>query len=70
MVKNEHEDPMKVKSRVTRRWAQKHPGTKSGKQEKAPSPKEAGSVQGRSTPSEAHFDPTVLATIVPVGPAL
>ena len=32
------------KSRVTRRWAQKHPGTKSGKQEETPSPKEAGSV--------------------------
>ena len=40
-----------VKSRVTRRWAQKHPGTKSGKQEETPSPKEAGSVCvcGRST---------------------
>jgi len=33
-----------VKSRVTRHWAKKHPGTKSGKQEETPSPKEAGSV--------------------------
>ena len=33
-----------AKSRITRRWAQKHPGTKSGKQEETPSPKEAGSV--------------------------
>ena len=40
-----------VKSRVTRRWAQKHPGTKSGKQEETLPPKEAGSVCvcGRST---------------------
>ena len=27
-------------------------------------------IQGRSTPSEATFDPTVLATIVTVRPAL
>ena len=33
-----------VNSRVYRRWAQKHPGTKSGKQEETPSPEEAGSV--------------------------
>jgi len=42
---------LRLRTRVTRRWAQKHPGTKSGKQEETPSPKEAGSVCvcGRST---------------------
>ena len=44
-------DFIKSKSRVTRRWAQKHPGTKSGKQEETPCLIEAGSVCvcGRST---------------------